>query len=466
MPKTQEEKEIRKKILGMILPITGENLLQMSAAFITMAMIGRLEPHMIGAVGIGLRVFKIVWALLRGVITGTTVFVAQAYGAEDYGKLKLVVIRSFFSILLITVILQQLIFWNVESLMKFFGASGALLEEGIPYLQILTIGIPFLGIMLVVAGVLQGMGNAKTPMKVAAIMNVINVAVSYLLIFGMGPIQGQGVIGAAWGMIIAQTVAGFLGIYILFNKDGILRGTVSKALFSMKLPDIWPIYRVGLPTAMESVFWQLSSVILTIVILSYGDLAFASYQLGLQAEAISYMPAMGLGVAATAFVGQALGAKDPELARKYLREIIKGGILITGISSCILIFLPHQVMRLLTPDHQVIETAVWYLIFMGLVQLPQNLAMILNGALRGAGHSRVPMIVAGFGIWGVRVPLALISAFLFKMPLMYIWLAISLDLILRFILSLVLYKRKNIYQGKTLIEQTPIVKEKPEPSAS
>ena len=90
---------------------------------------------------------------------------------------------------------------------------------------------------------------------------------------------------------------------------------------------------------------------------------------------------------------------------------------------------------------------------MGLVQIPQNMAGVLNGALRGAGYTRVPMIVAGVGLWGIRIPLAILVGNVLNLDIVALWIVMGLDLIVRFVLSFILYKTKNIYNQELVIEK-------------
>ena len=451
---TKDTKEVRKKIYSMILPITIENILQMTAGFVSMAMIGRIDAIAIAALGLSTRITQIIWALFKGVTTGGTVFVAQAYGSGDHKRVKHVIQQTLLSSIILVVILQQLIFWRAPLILKIFNPNEELLANACMYLRIVSWGLPFVAIMLVVAGVLQATGNAKTPMKIAVIMNVTNIIFSYLLIFGKLGIPAMGIKGAAIATLIAQFAGAMLGIYVLFNKDGMLASLFSKKFFKLDFKQISGVYRVGTPTALESIFWQISAIILTRVILSHGEIALASYQLGLQAESISFMPAMGFSVAATAFIGQAVGAKDEMQGRKYMKELIKGSAILTSISAFILIFFPSTVMRLLTTDVQVIEMGVMYLFVMGIVQLPQNIAGVFNGALRGAGYTKVPMLVAGVGIWIIRIPLTLLVTYKFNMSIKAIWIVMGVDLVVRFVLSLALYKTRNLYHKPLVFEDT------------
>lgn len=445
-------KELRKKILSMILPITIESMLQMSAGFISTGMIGRLGDVAISSLGLGTRLINIVWALFKGIAMGTAVFVAQAYGAGNHKKIRHVLKQSILSLVFLSIIFQQILFWLSPKILKlFFNPEPELLQNATEYIRIASFCLPFLSIMLVIGASLQAMGNAKTPMKIAFMLNLTNIAVGYTFITGQLGMSPLGIKGAAIGYVVAHIVAAGLGLNVVFGKRGILGKGNEKLAVDIK--QIKDVYRVGFPTAIEQLLWQLAAVVLTRTILAYGTTSLAAYQLGLQAESIAYMPAVGFGIAATAFIGQAVGAQNPKIGRMYMKELIKGSILITAFCASLLIFLPDKILLLLTNDPEIIKIAVVYLVAMGIVQIPQNISGVLNGALRGAGYVKVPMYVAFVGLWGVRVLFSVIFTNFFNMNVNVIWFVIAADLIVRFIVSFTIYKRKNIYEGISVVSE-------------
>lgn len=453
MSKNMELKQIRRKIINMILPITGENILEMSVGFISMAMIGRLGSLEIDAIGISTRITSVVWAIFKGIATGAAVFVSQSYGAKDYKKLRSVIQQTLLSSIVLVILAQQIIFWNAETILKIFNPDAELMANAVVYLRTVSFGIPFFIIMIVVIGVLQGMGNAKTPFYIAFIMNIINVALSYMLIFGKINFPALGLKGAAIATVMAQIIGSLLGLYVLFNKNGVLNHVLNKKFFKLDLKENISIYKMGLPASMESLSWQVAAIILTRVMLKYGNTVLAAYQLGLQAESLSYMPAFAFQVAATTFIGQCIGEKDPMKGKVYLREIMKGSVILTSFSTILLVFFPRQVLLILTNEADVINLGIKYLIIMGCVQIPQNVSGVLNGALRGAGYTKIPMCVSLAGLWGIRIPFSLILAYIFKTSIILVWIIMGLDLVFRFILSSVFCKTKNIYKTSAVLKE-------------
>jgi Na+-driven multidrug efflux pump len=150
----------------------------------------------VGAIGLSSRVTQMIWALFKGISTGASVFVAQAYGAGNLNKLKAVIQQTLLSSVALVILLQEFIYWKAPLLLSVFNTSDNLMANGLIYLRTVSWGLPFVVIMLVVAGVLQGMGNAKTPMKIALLMNVINIIVSFVLIFGYAGFSPMGIRGS------------------------------------------------------------------------------------------------------------------------------------------------------------------------------------------------------------------------------------------------------------------------------
>lgn len=448
-----DKKQIRNKIYSMILPITIENVLQMTAGFISTAMIGRIGALSVSALGISTRITQLVWALFKGIATGASVFVAQAYGAGDFEKLKKVIRQTLISSVIVVIIFQQIIFWYGRTLLSIFNPELQLKELAFQHMRIVSCGLPFMVIMLVVAGVLQGMGNAKTPMKIAFLMNITNIIAGMVLIFGNLGFKPLWLMGAAYATVISQITGASVGLYVLFNRDGVLGAKDNYKHLKLDLKEIAGIYGVGIPSSLESLFWQIAAIILTRIILSFGNTAYAAYQLALQAESISYMPAVGFGIAATTFIGQSLGIRDRELGMSYMKELIKGSVLLTLVTGGILVLFPNAIMGLMTYDKEVIKIGALYLFLMGLVQLPQNISGVYNGALRGAGYTKVPMIVAMVGLWGIRIPLSWAFTRFFNYGIAAIWFVMCADLTVRYILSLILYKTRNIYDAKLLFER-------------
>lgn len=289
-------------------------------------------------------------------------------------------------------------------------------------------------------------------MYIAVLMNVVNIVCGYCFIFGAFGIPGMGIKGAATALLMAQAVGAGTGLYLLYKKKGGLFRKVPSEhrFFSFDKKCIYEIYTTGIPAALETVFWQVSAIILSKVILFYGNQAFAAYQLGIQAEEITEMPAIGFSTASTTLAARAIGMQDEELRKVYFKEQLKVGVFISSITSVLLIFLPRFFMTLMTDKPELQAIGVVYVFVMGFIQIPQNLSRIYNGTIRAMGYKNAPMLVAGFGIWIVRIPLCMLAAYVLRLPLTIIWIIIAMDQVSRFLLSVGLYYRINKKREQTM----------------
>ncbi|HSN65996.1 MAG TPA: MATE family efflux transporter, partial [Fusibacter sp.] len=321
--------EIRKSIAKMILPILISSVLEMSVGIISMKLIGNLGFIAIGAMGLSTRVRGIIWAVYKGIAIGVQVVIAQAYGAGDKGRIKDALKQTVGSIFIISILFLTTMLFVPEFWLKIFGAKGELLGVSADVLRVVGVGMPFLGVILIISGALQGKGDAMTPMIISGIMNILNVVFGLILVRGLFGFPVLGLMGAAIALALSQAVAALIALWFILKKGGLLEGVKINQFFTFTKNIMASVYKTGIPSALESLFWQLSAIILIRAILTYGDASYAAYQLGLQAESIAYMPAAGFQVAATAYIGRYLGAKDPVMAKRYLREILLGAVIIS-----------------------------------------------------------------------------------------------------------------------------------------
>jgi putative MATE family efflux protein len=284
--------------------------------------------------------------------------------------------------------------------------------------------MPFQALYLVISAILRGTGNTRIPMQIAFVINLVNAALSFTLISGRFGLPALGFRGPAFASIVAQATGAAIAAWYLFSSHSGV-GIRLRDKISVDLAVIRRLLGIGIPSSAEMFFWQIAAIILFRLINQFGTVAGAAYQLGLQAEGISYMPSAGFGIAATALVGRSLGGRNPHLAERYIREIVRWGVTLSAVATAVLMLAPRFLMSILTNDQPVIVLGAQYLLIMGLSQIPQQISMTLGGSLRGAGDTVTAMVAAGVGIWGFRIPFAFILSK--SLGIYGVWWAINLD---------------------------------------
>lgn len=446
MSTIQSRKEIRREIFALILPIIMENVFQVSANLVTVAMIGRLSPLDISAQGIVMRLTETLNSLFRGVAVGATVYIAKSYGAKSMDNCFKIFKQTILSATPLALLFASILFAFPTNFLHLLTDKAELIAVGTGYMRLTVLGLPFVAIMAFVTSTFQGHSNTKTPMLIAMLVNISNIILGYVLIFGVGGIGGFGIYGAAAALSASRAIGAITGLILLFK--GPFRVFSTEQLKGKRFQYDWvcikDVYSTGIPAALENFFWQFSAIIMSRAILTYGEVSFSAYQIGLQAEDISGMATFGFGVAATTLSAKAIGMRDGELFRSYFREDVRLCSTISVFTSLALILLPTVFMSLMTNNPEIQRIGAVYVFVMGFIQIPQNLSGILSKTLLSSGYKNTPMIISFVGIWLIRIPLALLVTYVLKWDVLFIWLCIALDQLSRFIINVVIMKRKNV----------------------
>lgn len=439
--------QMRNTIRRMSLPVILESVFSLSGNLIYLIILGRIDRYGLNSLthisvhGLTFMMTGIVWCLLKGLSVGATILIAKAHGAQEADQICKIAKQTFILSFLIGLLCGIIFYWQSSSLMSVFEASAEQTALGSKYFQIAAFGMPLMGLMHSVTGILQGLGNTKTPMFLSAVLNLGFIAFGTPIIYGwIG--QAQGVIGDAIGLVMAQCVTATIGVFIVNKTLQIFKNKKMKSGYKkLDLNLIPEIIKKGLPTSIELILWQIASLIMSKVLLTYGDVAYNAHQIGLNVESITNMPASSYSVVATTLISYSLGSQKLELAQDYLKQIKRVAAPIIVGGSILLLVFPFPLMQIMTPNMQVIALGVIYLRLMGIIQIPQNIQGIYFGAMKSMGYVSLPTIITALGIWLIRIPLTLYFSTIPEATIVWTWLAIAADQVFRFILTEFLYHR-------------------------
>lgn len=390
-----------RKILGFAMPMLTGSIFQQLYSFVDSIIVGKyLGPEALGAVGSSFPIIFTLIALVIGIAMGATIVIAQYYGAKKYDMVKRTVdtINIFIVVasLVMTVagiLLSPFIFKLIDQPPEIIGMANDYLQV---YLSGLVVFFAYNG----VAAVLRGIGDSKTPMYFMIISTLLNVVLDILFI----AVFGWGVKGAAVATIISQAVALIIAIYWLNTHHKLIRISFRRLTFD------WSIFRkslkIGLPSGVQHTFVSLGMVAIFWIVNQYGADTNAAYSVAMRIDGLASIPAMTFAGALATFVGQNLGASKPDRAKRGLRSTFLINTVFASVLTVVLFFFSEPIMNLFTNDQNVIEIGSQYLhivcwfyaIFAGMFSL--------NGFLRGAGDTIVPMFITLFSLWIIRVPLS------------------------------------------------------------
>ncbi|HET6363784.1 MAG TPA: MATE family efflux transporter [Nitrospirota bacterium] len=431
------QKSIRQQVFSLALPVVLSSLLQRSVGIVDIFLVGGLGASSIAAVGIAQIMVFVMMSVSWGINVGVTVLVAQLWGAER----KQDAARAAYQAMLLAVGAAGLI--TLLGL-TFGGQVGALLGanasvQGIlsDYTNIIFAFIFFTIAINVLAGIMHGTGDTKTPLYATLIVNILHVLVAYPLIYGYLGFSKFGVKGAAIAIAISECMG---AVFLFFHA---LRKRYIIVYRALEIKYTIMTVKLGYPIFIDRLLQNMGSLFFAKVILLYGTAVYAAHQVGLAIEAFSFMPGYGLAVAAATIVGQNLGAGKAAEARLSAYEANRLAVILMAMMGLVFFFFPYGLLRAFTRDQEVIRYGILYMKIVAFAQVPLAITMVVGGSLRGAGDTGFIMFATIAGMWFVRLPVAALLAAVVKTEIQYVWSVMIVDWLVRMTLLLWRYRKEN-----------------------
>lgn len=393
-----EAKSIERRVLGLAWPVIGENFLETMLGIVDTWLVSSLGAIALAGVGTAIQFVFFIISALSAISVGNAVLVAQSVGARNYARAGNLAKQSLVWSLILSIPLSLIGFFNAETLVGMFGMEPAVNAIGAAYLHV-TMGTVVVLVMLIIGGgVLRGAGDSRTPMLVTALANVVNVILAYLLIFGKGGFPAMGAVGSAWATFFARLLALVLLLGALWQG----RNNVTIRGGGSWWPD-WSVARqllkIGVPAAVEQVLMSLSFLVMTTVVSHLGTLTLAAQRVAMNAMSLSFLPGLGFSIAATALVGQSVGARRPAEGQAAARIATRWAMIWMGTLGVIFLIFAPQIMGFFSDDPTVISIGAAGLRMVALIQPFWALGMVSGGALRGTGDTQFPLRVNTVGTW-------------------------------------------------------------------
>ena len=433
-----------RKILNILIPVILENALMTLSTMILTAYIGRLSVFEINAYGITRRIYGIYYSVFKGLSVGTMIAVAKRFGQGDTGKCARLQQESYFLFLPLSLLASFLIFFNSRLLLGSMTGDAGLLDTGTELMKDMVFFFPLLAVIHLNAAAFQANGNTRTPMFIAALGNMVNITLGYVLIFGFRFIPALGINGAVISQNFSFAVMAFSGIFLLYGKNGPFAHYEKNFL---KLPlkeDVREMLSSGLPAALEDSFWQLANIVISAVILSYGQEYYAAYQIGLEGEGFCNMMSAGFVTAAMSLSSNAIGARDEKNYELSYMRLCYFCRIITVITMLFLALFTRGTLSLMTDKPELTAIAAGYMYVMIWSQYPQHRQKIEIGYIRTAGHTRTTMFTNLIGLWVVRVPMVLLFGNVLHLNIYAVWWVFNIDQWIRLLLSVFYYRKYGI----------------------
>ena len=409
-------------------PIMATSLIQMAYNLTDMIWIGRVGSGAVAAVGAA---GMYLW-LANGLATiprlGGQVKAAHALGSGDAGQAAEYAAAAFRLGALLAAVCTCVYLVCFKPLTAFFRLNDAgVVQAAEQYLVVVSLGLGFSFFNQIFTGLFTAMGASTVTFRATAAGLAANIVLDPIFIFGPGPMPALGVAGAAISTVLSQGVV-FVLFWLAARREPLVFARM-RVLHRCAVPRYSDILRIGLPIAVQSMFFSSLSMIIARLIAGWGDAAVAVQKVGSQIESISWMTADGFASAVNAFVAQNFGAKQPARIRRGMAGAVALMACWGLCCGALLVVCPQVLFRIFIREQAVLPLGVDYLRILGYSQLFMCMEITCTGAFQGLGKPMVPTIVSVV-LNTARIPMALaLSATV--LSLNGVWWAITISSILK-----------------------------------
>jgi putative MATE family efflux protein len=447
------ERGLRSRVLRIAWPASFEFLIITSIVFADIIFLARLGTEVIAGVGVAVTVYRVFYEVFNSVAVASTTVVAQAVGARNADLAHRGAAQSVLLAVFLGVISGGIGLLIASYAMTLMGTDGAVKQHGLTYMRIHLLAAPLYAVAITGGGVLKGVGDTRTPMVFTLISSVFKVLLSWILIFGRTGFPELGITGAALATLVAYGLnALMISAKLSAGFDGIRLG------LGEFMPDWGLLKRISTlayPVAVERMVMRMGFVFYMRVVSALGTIALAANQVALRLESLSLTVGFGFTIAATTLVGQAVGRRDLRGASQSVRATLEFSVLVMASMTVILILVRRWAVGIFMPDAEV-ERLALACVVLGALEMPAlGIVFTYGGALRGAGDTRSPMVVALVGTFLFRLPLVYLLGIRFGLGLKGIWYGTLLDWIGRALLIYLIFRRGS-WKHKAFVDEEEI----------
>jgi putative MATE family efflux protein len=369
-----------RRILLIAVPALGSLLVEPIYVLTDTAVVGRLGAVPLAGLALASTVLNTLVWVFNFLSYGTTVRVAVRRGRGDLVGAAIDALQALWLAVAIGVVVAVAIGLGAQALIELLGNDPGVVEQGVTYLRISAVGVPFQFVTIASIGYLYGLPDTRRPFLVLALSTTTNLVVELVLVFGLD----LGIAGSAWGTVLAQVLSAavFLAIVVpSLRADGLHRLSVVPSV-------MWAVVKVGAHLVQRTAFLLAALALATAAASRVGTVELAGHQIAAQLFLFLAIGVDMFKVSGQSLVGHALGAGRPAEARDVVDHLYgwawRAGLLLTVVTLVLAPVLP----RAFTSDPDVRSSATVALLVLGVMQVPAAITFVLDGVLMGANDFR------------------------------------------------------------------------------
>jgi putative MATE family efflux protein len=422
-----------REITPLAVPIFLENTCVMLMGVLSTFLVSWLGKEAMAGVGMADSFNMVIMAFFAAVDLGTTVVVAFSLGRRQGKRARAATRQSLVLMTLVAILLAVLIHTVGKDIVDFIAgaASPEVKTLALNYLELTAWSYPAAAIALIGSGALRGAGNTRIPLLINGGMNILNIIISSILIYGVFSWPGLGFAGAGLGVTFSRYIGAIGILWVLMKGYKSLRISLRSYFRPLNFNILYEVLGIGIPASVESVLFNGGKLLTQMFVAGMGTSVIAGNFIAFSIAGLINLPGNALGSASTIIVGRRLGKGQTGQAERQLRHVFWLSTL--GLTAIAWLSAPFAglMASFYTHDPQV-KQVVKELIWLNALFMPIWAASwVLPSGLKGARDARFAMWVSMLGMWGCRVVVGYTLGVLLGWGVIGVWLGMFLDWMVR-----------------------------------
>lgn len=424
-------KDILKTSLPAVVDLSSQTIMWTIEAIL----IGKISAAAFAGVGMAIQIIILFFTIILTFVVGSSVIINRYLGAKDYWEANHILGQALMIGIVISFLIGLTWYFGSAEIFKLIRENEPIAKQaGAQYLRIIAVFTPLIITNFIAVGIIRGAGDTKISMYLNLTVNLLNLVLAPILIFGLFSFPRMEVRGAAYAVGIAHSVGFVATLFVLRTRKSRLFLSF-RELTTPNFRSFKRLFQTGLPTTVEQLCWAMGQMIITSYAAILGLVFLAAHQVFMRIQAVISMFFMGFSLGTMTLVGQNLGAKEHSRAEQTGRM---AGYVVLAFVLVVIAFIflfSEPLIALFTSEKAVIDAGSNILRLFAVIQIPKALNAVLSGNLRGAGDLNWLMYLAIVSLFVSETGLTWIAVFPLNLSLWGIWLVMGLDETVRTVLN-------------------------------
>lgn len=396
---------IDRAIFMLSIPMILEMVMESLFAVVDIYFVSRLHDNdAVASVGLTESVLTLVYSIAIGLSMGGTAMVARRIGEKDIRSANEAAIQVIYIGIGMSVLISLVGVFFAADILRIMGGSELLIQKGVGYTRWMFGGNVTITLLFLINAVFRGAGDAALAMRSLWLANILNMLLGPVFIFGLGPIPGFGVEGAAIATNIGRGTGVLFQLYYLVRGRGVLK--LQTQYMKVNWDVIGRLLKVSLVSVLQFLIASASWIFLMRIISNFGSPTTAGYIIAVRIIMFALLPAWGMANASATLVGQNLGAGHPDRAEKSVWRAAFFNVAFLGIVTVLFLIFARPLLGFFTTDEAVLKSGVECLQIVCLGYVFYAYGMVISQSFNGAGDTRTPTLINLVGFWLFQIPLA------------------------------------------------------------